>query len=163
MSHLLLPVTSMTLITLLLLAAAPGCPAVTPALRAWRSSAGSPAPGPATTAARSTRRSGCPRALMLAMHRDTAGGRPPGSSSSGSSRTDAWSTARDARGRPPPTSDRVAQGPACIVFENPEHTFPRRILYWRDGATLHARIEGTRQGKPAAKDWAWTAPPNSSK
>ena len=60
-------------------------------------------------------------------------------------------------GRPATDFRRVAQGLACIVFENPAHAFPRRILYWRDGATLHARIEGTRQGQPASHEWTWTA------
>ena len=58
---LLLPGTSMTLVALLLLSAAPECPPVDARARqASPSSAGSPAPGPATTAARSTRRSGSP-------------------------------------------------------------------------------------------------------
>ena len=59
-------------------------------------------------------------------------------------------------GRPATDFRRIAQGPSCIVFENPEHAFPRRVLYWREGAALHARIEGTRQGKPASKEWVWT-------
>ena len=59
-------------------------------------------------------------------------------------------------GKPVTDFTRVEQGPSCVTFENPEHAFPRRILYWRDGATLHARIEGTRGGKPAAMEWAWT-------
>jgi len=96
--------------------------------------------------------------LMLAMHRDTSGGKATG--------FEFLRIEEDARGlvyrampegRPATDFRRVAQGPACIVFENPEHPFPRRILYWRDGASLHARIEGTRQGKPAAMEWVWAA------
>lgn len=41
------------------------------------------------------------------------------------------------------------------VFENPEHDFPQRILYWRDGANLCARIEGTQKGKAAGQEWCW--------
>lgn len=41
------------------------------------------------------------------------------------------------------------------VFENPEHDFPQRILYWRDGANLCARVEGTQKGKPAGQEWCW--------
>lgn len=40
-----------------------------------------------------------------------------------------------------------------VVFENPEHDFPQRILYRREGDVLHARIEGTINGKDRAKDW----------
>lgn len=29
-----------------------------------------------------------------------------------------------------------------VVFENPDHDYPRRITYWRDGEQLCARIEG---------------------
>ena len=59
-------------------------------------------------------------------------------------------------GRPVTDFARVEQGPSCITFENPEHAFPRRILYWRVGESLHARIEGTRGGKLASEEWAWT-------
>ena len=43
-----------------------------------------------------------------------------------------------------------------VVFENAEHDFPQRIIYWlsADGS-LHAKIEGTLQGKPAAEEWTW--------
>jgi len=62
-------------------------------------------------------------------------------------------------GKPVTDFTRVEQGPSCVTFENPEHAFPRRILYWKDGARLHARIEGTRGGQPAAMEWAWTLAP----
>ena len=41
-----------------------------------------------------------------------------------------------------------------VIFENPTHDFPQRILYWlnADGA-LHARIEGTIQGKARGMEW----------
>lgn len=42
------------------------------------------------------------------------------------------------------------------VFENPEHDFPQRILYWRKEASLCARIEGTRNGKPAGQEWCFS-------
>jgi len=39
------------------------------------------------------------------------------------------------------------------VFEAIEHEFPQRILYRRDGARVHARIEGVLEGKPMAIDY----------
>ena len=45
-------------------------------------------------------------------------------------------------------------GPERAVFESALE-FPRRMLYWREGETLHARIEGVRKGKPASKEWVW--------
>jgi len=42
-----------------------------------------------------------------------------------------------------------------VVFENLEHDYPQRILYWRDGAKLCARTEGMLHGKPEAEEWCW--------
>ncbi len=42
-----------------------------------------------------------------------------------------------------------------VVFENAEKEFPHRIIYWVDGGELHAKIEGTLGGKPAAEEWTW--------
>ncbi|WP_269532148.1 DUF6265 family protein [Chitinimonas sp. BJYL2] len=42
----------------------------------------------------------------------------------------------------------------ALVFENPHHDFPQRVLYTlqADGGLL-ARIEGSLQGKPRARDF----------
>lgn len=56
-----------------------------------------------------------------------------------------------------PTAFRsVEMGDRRVVFENPGHDFPQRILYWvgEDGR-LHARIEGRRGGRDAAMEWVW--------
>ena len=43
-----------------------------------------------------------------------------------------------------------------MVFENPEHDFPQRIVYWREGdRVLHARIEGVIKGKERKDEWHW--------
>ena len=47
-----------------------------------------------------------------------------------------------------------------VVFENPTHDFPQRIIYWKDGGDLRARIEG-RQGsgpstREASQEWRWS-------
>ena len=43
-----------------------------------------------------------------------------------------------------------------VVFENPDHDFPQRIIYEiDDGGALHARIEGVQNGKEAATEWTW--------
>lgn len=42
-----------------------------------------------------------------------------------------------------------------VVFENPAHDFPQRIIYWKDGQDLRARIEGTVNGKPGSEEWRW--------
>ena len=38
-------------------------------------------------------------------------------------------------------------------FENPDHDFPQRIIYRRDGDALFARIEGASKGKERAVDF----------
>ncbi len=43
-----------------------------------------------------------------------------------------------------------------VVFENPGHDFPHRIIYWKDGADLRARIEGTMNGKAGSEEWRWS-------
>ena len=43
-----------------------------------------------------------------------------------------------------------------VVFENPTHDFPQRIIYWKDGADLRARIEGTQNGKEGSQEWRWS-------
>jgi hypothetical protein len=43
-----------------------------------------------------------------------------------------------------------------VVFENPKHDFPQRIIYWLDNAdVLHAKIEGTQGGKSSSMEWSW--------
>jgi hypothetical protein len=60
----------------------------------------------------------------------------------------------------PPVPFRIKElGPGYrVVFENPEHDFPQRILYWitPDGL-MHARIEGTeKKGGEKDMEWVWT-------
>lgn len=65
-------------------------------------------------------------------------------------------------GRTPPTAFRlVSHTDGVAVFENPEHDFPRRITYRRDGDVLHARAEGAMTGKPLALTWSWERRPSS--
>lgn len=44
-----------------------------------------------------------------------------------------------------------------VVFENAAHDFPQRIAYWVEKpGELHARVEGTYQGKHESLEWTWT-------
>ena len=43
-----------------------------------------------------------------------------------------------------------------VVFENLTHDFPQRIIYWKDGNDLRARIEGTMNGKAGSEEWKWS-------
>lgn len=51
----------------------------------------------------------------------------------------------------------VELGDKRVVFENKQHDFPQRILYWLDSkGALHARIEGPQGGTTASEEWEWT-------
>jgi hypothetical protein len=54
----------------------------------------------------------------------------------------------------PFTSRAVEDG--RVVFENLAHDFPQRIIYWKDGVALRARIEGTFDGKARSQEWRWS-------
>ena len=47
-------------------------------------------------------------------------------------------------------------GERRVVFENAAHDFPQRVLYWREGEQLVARIEGSIKGKERAEEWRFT-------
>ena len=40
-----------------------------------------------------------------------------------------------------------------VVFENPAHDFPQRIIYRMDGEWLVARVEGTVRGQQTIEEW----------
>ncbi len=45
------------------------------------------------------------------------------------------------------------------VFENPDHDFPQRIAYERDGDVLRARISGLADGEEASHEWIFHRQP----
>jgi hypothetical protein len=57
-----------------------------------------------------------------------------------------------------PTPFKLVEiGDRRAVFENRQHDFPQRILYWLDAqGALHARIEGPRGGQTVSEEWVWT-------
>ena len=58
-------------------------------------------------------------------------------------------------GHPPTPFPLKSMTSTRAVFENPSHDFPQRIIYWRDGARLCARIEETVHGKEDGDEWCW--------
>lgn len=56
-------------------------------------------------------------------------------------------------GVPPTRFTRSASAEGSVEFSNPQHDFPKRIRYWRDGNTLHAAIDDGDEGK--AMQFAW--------
>ena len=57
-------------------------------------------------------------------------------------------------GQPEATFRLVSTDPRALVFENPDHDFPQRVLYRLEGeGTLHARVEGTEDGQVKGFDF----------
>jgi hypothetical protein len=53
-----------------------------------------------------------------------------------------------------PTAFALAESSAHrVVFANPQHDFPKRILYWLDAGNLCARVEGDGG---AGEEWCWS-------
>lgn len=58
-------------------------------------------------------------------------------------------------GRPAVEFAMKEVGEMRVVFENAAHDFPQRILYWREGEALRARIEGTINGQARQREWTF--------
>jgi Domain of unknown function (DUF6265) len=95
---------------------------------------------------------------LLGMHRDVRAGRMVGFEFLRIQTEKDGLTYWASPGGETPTPFRLKErGARRVVFENPAHDFPQRILYWLgDDGKLNARIEGTLQGKPDGEEWSWT-------
>ncbi|QGZ93279.1 DUF6265 family protein [Terricaulis silvestris] len=57
-------------------------------------------------------------------------------------------------GASPPTAFAMTSyADQRVVFENPQHDFPQRIVYERDGDVMVARIEGPMDGRTESMEW----------
>ena len=94
---------------------------------------------------------------MLGLHRDVAGGRTVSFEFMRIEATPEAITYWASPGGRPATPFRlIEQKGKRAVFENAKHDFPQRVIYWLDDdGALHAKIEGTMNGKPAAEEWTW--------
>jgi Domain of unknown function (DUF6265) len=101
---------------------------------------------------------------LIGMHRDVRGGRTTGFEFLRVEvRGGVLTYVAMPGGRAPATTFPVKElGASRVVFENLEHDFPQRIIYWRDGADLRARIEGPREGRIVAEEWRWSQLPRQS-
>jgi len=59
-------------------------------------------------------------------------------------------------GRPATAFRMIALTADRVVFENAQHDFPQRVLYWRGPrGRLCARVEGTVDGRALSEEWCW--------
>jgi hypothetical protein len=75
-------------------------------------------------------------------------------------RTDGVYYLASPNGRNPPTPFKmISHIPSKIggrvIFANPEHDFPQRIVYQREGDVMTSQIEGMRSGRLAVEGWTW--------
>ena len=94
---------------------------------------------------------------MLGLHRDVTGGKTVSFEFMRIEATpEAITYWASPRGRPATPFRLIEQKGKRAVFENAKHDFPQRVIYWlSDDGALHAKIEGTMNGKPAAEEWTW--------
>ena len=57
--------------------------------------------------------------------------------------------------RPATEFRAVEQGASKIVFQREGNDFPQRVIYWREGEALMARIEGTLNGQARSRQWRY--------
>lgn len=66
---------------------------------------------------------------------------------------DGWAYISSPGGAPPTVFRLIDQRGTSAVFANPDHDFPKRITYAREGDAMTARIEGPIDGKPVEFSW----------
>ena len=95
---------------------------------------------------------------VLGVHRDVKEGRTVGFEFLRiETTTEGLAYLASPQGRPPTAFKLKEMGKRRVVFENPGHDFPQRVLYWMgEDGSLHARIEGTMNGKAEGQEWRWT-------
>lgn len=96
--------------------------------------------------------------LMVGMHRDVIGGRARGFEFLRIRADSAGLVYLAQPGGRPPHPFRLKEMKArSVVFEDPAHDFPQRVMYWLDDrGTLYARVEGMMNGKLVGEDYRWT-------
>jgi hypothetical protein len=91
--------------------------------------------------------------VMLAVHRDVSPKRKTGFEFLRiEQRGDSLVFIAQPGGQPPTEFPLKSQTEDRVVFENLQHDYPQRLIYWRDGAKLCARAEGATEGE----QWCWS-------
>jgi hypothetical protein len=95
---------------------------------------------------------------LLGLHRDVAGGKMVSFeffrvAAGADGKIVYWASPLS---RPPVPFTLKEASEKKVVFENLEHDFPQRILYWLDEeGRLHARIEGPKDATEKAQEWTF--------
>src|SRR6185503_2191587 len=93
--------------------------------------------------------------LMLGVHRDVDGPRAAFEFLRIEAAEGRITYLASPQGRPATPFELVESAAQRAVFANPEHDFPQRILYWREGESLCAAVEGPMNGETVSERWCW--------
>ena len=91
--------------------------------------------------------------MMLGMHRDTKGAKASFEFLRIATTNVGIVYFARPGGRPPTPFTLIESGRQRAVFANPQHDFPKRIIYWLEGGKLCARVEGDGD---SAEQWCWS-------
>jgi hypothetical protein len=90
--------------------------------------------------------------LLLGMHRDVSQKRTSFEFMRIAETKDGIVYLAQPNGQAPTPFQLIESADQRVVFANPAHDFPKRILYWMKDAKLCARVEGDGG---AAEEWCW--------
>jgi uncharacterized protein DUF6265 len=93
--------------------------------------------------------------MMLGVHRDVEGGKAAFEFLRIEESSGQVTYLASPQGREATPFKLVESSARRAVFANPEHDFPQRILYWREGESLCAAVEGPIDGKTVSERWCW--------
>jgi Domain of unknown function (DUF6265) len=93
--------------------------------------------------------------LMLGVHRDTGGARTAFEFLRIEESSGKITYLASPQGQPATPFELVESAAQRALFANPKHDFPQRILYWREGASLCAAVEGPMNGETVSERWCW--------
>jgi hypothetical protein len=135
------------------LAAAAGTPARSLADLSWMAGSWASSEGGRSSEEHWTKPDG---GLMLGMHRDTGGGKTAFEFLRIEEVAGRITYLASPQGRPATPFELIESAAQSAVFANPEHDFPQRILYWREGRSLCAAVEGPIDGETVSETWCWS-------
>ena len=93
--------------------------------------------------------------LMLGLHRDVDGAKTAFEFLRIEEKAGKVTYLAMPQGSPATPFELVESSGQKAVFANPEHDFPQRILYWREGSSLCAAVEGPMNGETVSERWCW--------
>lgn len=94
--------------------------------------------------------------VLLGMHRDISKKRTSFEFMRIAETADGITLFAQPGGKPAVAFRMIESGEQRVVFANPDHDFPKRVVYWINGERLCARVEGDGE---ANEEWCWSRVP----